>query len=163
QLKLDDAPSFSGTISGFDTTASIDLVDIAFSGATLGYSGIGGSGTLTVGDGTHVASLSMIGDYNVNKFRIADDGHGGILLTELPVEGGVLESAGTPVITLGHLDPASVIGTTSDPIYAPDVDTTPTILSGGNIGPASVIGATFDPVYAPDVAPPLDFHTLFFL
>ncbi len=82
QLKLDDATTFSGAISGFDNQESIDLANIAFSGAALSYTDNGLSGTLTVGDGTHLATLDLLGQYDIRNFRIADDGHGSILLTD---------------------------------------------------------------------------------
>jgi autotransporter passenger strand-loop-strand repeat protein len=96
-LKLDDAAAFSGTISGFTSgNDSIDLANINFSGATLSYSGAAPtevtfgdlaswtslSGTLTIGDGSHTASLAMLGDYTSGNFHLSDDGHGGTLVTE---------------------------------------------------------------------------------
>jgi hypothetical protein len=87
-LMLDDAPAFSGTVSSFDATDKIDLGNIAFSGATLAYSASGTSGTLTVNDGAHVAALALVGQYTAANFQLADDGHGGTVVTEHPVSSG---------------------------------------------------------------------------
>jgi hypothetical protein len=89
-LKLDDSAHFSSAtvISGFGVPGNIDLVDVAFSAATVGYSGTTLSGALTVGDGTHVATLAMLGNYVAGSFHMADDGNGGTLITDPPVSGG---------------------------------------------------------------------------
>jgi hypothetical protein len=47
-----------------------------------GYS----SGTLTVSDGTHVATLTMIGSYTAANFNLADDGNGGTRVTDPPAD-----------------------------------------------------------------------------
>ena len=88
-LKLDDAPAFSAAISGFGVSGgSIDLVNIAVSGASLAYSGTALSGVLTVSDGAHVATLALLGDYTAANFHLADDGHGGTMVTDPPVSSG---------------------------------------------------------------------------
>jgi autotransporter passenger strand-loop-strand repeat protein len=90
-LVLDDSVNFSGSIAGLLTSAQVvDLADIAFgsSGPTLGYSNSGTSGTLTANDGTHVATLNLIGTYVVGDFKTANDGHGGTRLTDPPVSSG---------------------------------------------------------------------------
>jgi hypothetical protein len=89
-LKLDDSAHFSSNtvISGFGVPGSIDLADVLFSssGMTLGYSGNTLSGTLTVGDGTHTAHLALLGNYVVGNFHMANDGNGGTLVTDPPVD-----------------------------------------------------------------------------
>ena len=67
----------------------IDLVDIAFSTATLGYVGNSLSGVLTVQDGSHTATLNMIGNYVAGNFKLSNDGAGGTLVTDPPVSSGV--------------------------------------------------------------------------
>jgi hypothetical protein len=42
-----------------------------------------------VGDGAHVATLAMIGQYTAANFHLSDDGHGGTMVTEAPVLSGV--------------------------------------------------------------------------
>jgi len=87
-LQLDNSTSFGGSILGFGLPGNIDLVDIAYSssGTTLGYSGDSLTGTLTVSDGTHVATLAMIGNYTISSFHLADDGNGGTMVTDPPVD-----------------------------------------------------------------------------
>jgi hypothetical protein len=74
----------------------VDLADIALgsSGPTLGYSGNTLSGVLTVSDGSHVATLNMIGNYVLGSFKTNTDGHGGTLLTDPPVSSGSTLAAG---------------------------------------------------------------------
>jgi autotransporter passenger strand-loop-strand repeat protein len=87
-LQLDDAQHFSCTIAGFGVPGVIDLRDIAFgSGTTLGYSGNTSSGTLTVSDGTHAASIVLIGQYVQAQFATQADGNGGTLVTDPPLAG----------------------------------------------------------------------------
>ncbi|WP_375313361.1 hypothetical protein WHZ77_09070 [Bradyrhizobium sp. A5] len=85
-LVLDQASSFTGTISGWQDHDSIDLGDILFSdGVTsLAYAqnGDNSGGTLTVSDGTHTASLSLLGQYSAADFALSSDGHGGTLITD---------------------------------------------------------------------------------
>ena len=39
------------------------------------------SGTLTVSDGLHTASIQLLGDYTASEFAAASDGNGGTLIT----------------------------------------------------------------------------------
>ena len=84
QLRLSDAQDFHGTIAGFAGGETLDLRSIAFNGtsATPLYAPTSSSGgTLTVGDGTHTASLAMLGSYSTGNFHAADDQHGGTAIT----------------------------------------------------------------------------------
>jgi autotransporter passenger strand-loop-strand repeat protein len=85
-LVLDQASGFTGTISGWQDHDSIALGDILFSdGVTsLAYAqnGDNSGGTLTVSDGTHTASLSLLGQYSAADFALSSDGHGGTLITD---------------------------------------------------------------------------------
>ena len=80
ELVLDQAPSFSGKISGLGTTQSIDLTDINFAaGVKISYSSNNRnntSGVLTVTDGTNTAHLQMVGTYTLANFKVASDGSG---------------------------------------------------------------------------------------
>ena len=72
---------------GFGIPGQIDLEDIAFGGnTTLGFQEAGSnlSGTLTVGDGTHTANLTLLGQYVAGQFHLASDGAGGTLVTDPP-------------------------------------------------------------------------------
>ena len=83
-LKLDNSGSFTGTVAGFALGDAIDLRDIvAGSNETLGYAvnATGSGGTLTVSDGTHTASLALLGQYAAADFVSASDGQGGTLVT----------------------------------------------------------------------------------
>jgi len=55
------------------------------------------SGTLTVTDGTHTAKLAMLGQYVLGNFHIANDGHGGTLVSDPPVD-----SSGHQLTQPGH-------------------------------------------------------------
>ena len=85
-LVLDDSMHFAGTISGLtgDGTLTnsdvLDLRDVAFSaGLTASYSHA--NGTLTVG----AANVHLSGDYTNSTFNLSDDGHGGTLVVDPPV------------------------------------------------------------------------------
>jgi autotransporter passenger strand-loop-strand repeat protein len=88
-LQLDASQIFSGTIGGFASPAgvneAIDLRDIAFTSATTANfteAANNSSGTLTVTDGTHTATLTLLGQYSTANFTLSSDGHGGTLITD---------------------------------------------------------------------------------
>jgi len=79
-LVLAQSQSFAGSISRFSTSGgtSLDLRDIGFVDAgEATFSGNARSGVLTVTDGTHTASLKLIGDYTSAVFVASSDGDGG--------------------------------------------------------------------------------------
>ena len=79
-LKLEDSSSFAGTVVGLHGQDAIDLADIGFgASSTLGYSANADNsgGTLSVGDGTHMANIALLGSYMASSFAAASDGHGG--------------------------------------------------------------------------------------
>jgi hypothetical protein len=69
----------------------IDLRDLAFVAATtktgrqslpsLTEAASNLSGTFTVTDGVHTASIQLLGQYTASEFATASDGHGGTLIT----------------------------------------------------------------------------------
>jgi autotransporter passenger strand-loop-strand repeat protein len=122
ELKLDDASTFSGILAGFGQSDSIDLSNITFSGAMLVYSGTASSGTYTIDDGTHIASLNVLGPY-IPGFHLADDGHGGTMVTVDPLSGTLIGLGGGLV----PLIPPSV-----DPFIVPDVAATITALANAS-------------------------------
>jgi len=94
-LQLDASASFARdavSIAGFGGNDVLDLQDILHDAAhttTLAYSpinpGFGGStsGTLTVSDGTHTASLLLFGQYSASSFVVqGGDGNGGTLIAD---------------------------------------------------------------------------------
>jgi len=88
KLVLDQSSTFSGTIAGWQDSAELDLGDIAFGESTsFGYAANSENtaGVLTVTDGTHTASLLLLGQYSAANFALASDGHGGSLITN-PVD-----------------------------------------------------------------------------
>jgi hypothetical protein len=89
ELSLTNSQTFSGNISGFTGTDSIDLGDISFAAGTTTATYIANSnlgGTLVITDGTHTTDLSMIGTYSQASFNIQSDGHSGTLLLDPPVD-----------------------------------------------------------------------------
>jgi autotransporter passenger strand-loop-strand repeat protein len=89
-LVLDHADSFTGAISGWQDGDSIDLGDIRFGAdTTLAYvaNEANTGGTLTVSDGSHVASLALLGQYTAADFALASDGLGGSLISDPGIAG----------------------------------------------------------------------------
>ena len=87
-LKLDQSTAFTGLVAGFASPDQLDLADIAFgSGTTLSFSEATNqtSGTLTVTDGAHTASILLLGQYAAGNFHLASDGNGGTLIGDPPV------------------------------------------------------------------------------
>jgi hypothetical protein len=85
ELILDDSKHYTGTISGFGTNTiqSIDLTDIDFASATESWA----NGTLTIKDSLgDVAHIKFIGSHTLASFNFADDGQGGVLITDPPVQ-----------------------------------------------------------------------------
>ena len=98
-----DSTSFSGQISGFGTTQSVDLAGINYAaGVTMSYASSGrrnSSGVLTITDGTHTEKLTIEGSYTLANFKLASDGSGGTLLTDPTV---VTQRAGNAAATIGN-------------------------------------------------------------
>ena len=106
-LRLDDSQHFTTPISGLDAspgvgadTNYIDLKDIVYGAGThFSWSSAGGgSGTLTVTDGTHTAHLELLGNYTAADFKIANDGTGGTFVFD-PANSAQLGSVATPTHT----------------------------------------------------------------
>ncbi|MBA3812472.1 MAG: hypothetical protein H0X27_12665 [Caulobacteraceae bacterium] len=96
-LELGRSRGYTGTITGFSTTAktSLDLDDIAFGKATkTTYAGSKSSGVLTVTDGNHTARINLEGDYRGSTFIATSDGHGGTLVRDLAAPTSISTSAG---------------------------------------------------------------------
>ena len=88
-LKIDNTASFTGQIGG--QLAIGDVIDFAGitagANATIGYSGNNSPGTLTVSDGTHTASIALLGNYSLANFTASSDGHGGTSVVDPPIPG----------------------------------------------------------------------------
>jgi hypothetical protein len=55
------------------------------------------AGTLSVGDGTHIANIALLGSYMASTFVAASDAHGGTLISE-----AAQSASQTPVLTQPH-------------------------------------------------------------
>ncbi len=69
----------AASIAGITNDDKLDLGDIWFgTGTSAVYQANqdGAGGTLTVTDGTHNATLHLLGAYDANSFTLADDGAG---------------------------------------------------------------------------------------
>ena len=113
QLVLDQAPTYTGQITGFgaNNSQSIDLADINFSKAHFSYApnALNTAGVLTVTDGTNTAHLQLEGTYTLANFHISNDGQGGTQVIDPPV---VMQSPGDA--------PASIASGTVLEINTPD-------------------------------------------
>jgi len=88
ELQLDHSQTYTGTITGFSTSTGteLDLRDIGFNAsnthATYVDNGAHTGGVLTVTDGTNTAHIKLTGNYTSSTFEVADDGHGGTIVTD---------------------------------------------------------------------------------
>ena len=86
-LELAQSQSYSGAITSFSTHGNagsdiLDLDDIAFvSASEATFKGNSAGGVLTVTDGTHTASISLVGSYTRSTFVAASNGAGGTDIT----------------------------------------------------------------------------------
>ncbi len=84
-LELAHSQSYAAAISGFSKTGgtSLDLRDIGFVSANeASFSGSASAGVLTVSDGTHIARITLVGDYRSSVFTAASDGQGGVIIVD---------------------------------------------------------------------------------
>jgi hypothetical protein len=109
ELLLNDSKDFTGTIAGFagdGTIANSDLIDLAdvnFAGVatnkTTYTENADGTGTLTLynADGQALDSLNFSGNYQLANFTVENDGNGGTLIVDPPVNTNSQTTAGTIV------------------------------------------------------------------
>jgi len=84
----------------------------------------GTDGVLTVSDGTHVASIHLVGDYATSPFVASSDGHGGTIVTDpMPPNPtshsliAAMATIGAPAASITHADTRpSLFG--SPPVHA---------------------------------------------
>jgi hypothetical protein len=91
ELILDDAAQYTGTVVGFgkNTSQSIDLPNVQFATLSKSYlpASPNASGTLTVKDTAgDIAHIKLSGTYTLSNFTFVDDGNGGTLITDPPVD-----------------------------------------------------------------------------
>jgi hypothetical protein len=109
ELVLDDSKDFSGTITGFTgdgTTTNSDLIDVtdvniadvALNKTTYTDHG-NGTGTLTLynASGQALDSINFNGNYQLANFTIENDGDGGTLIVDPPVNKSAQAPGGTTV------------------------------------------------------------------
>jgi large repetitive protein len=113
-LKLDNAQSFHGTVTGLGTldgtqanSDQIDLANINRNSASFGEQFNSASDTLTVSDGANTAVIQLTGSYSSSSFKFVDDGN------EI---GGVSGTSGT--IVYDPPAPASPHSTANSTIVA---------------------------------------------
>jgi hypothetical protein len=76
-----DGKSFSGQVSGFAPGDRLNFAHLAFSShMTVGYDQA--TSQLTVGNGSQVASVALLGSYMASAFATASDGDGGTFVTQ---------------------------------------------------------------------------------
>ncbi|MDD5249491.1 MAG: Ig-like domain-containing protein [Rhodocyclaceae bacterium] len=83
-LRVDDALDFTGSVAGFNSHDNLDLRDVQFGSAvSVGYAANADAtgGKLTVSDGSHTASIVLLGQYDASSFHAAADGGHGTLIT----------------------------------------------------------------------------------
>jgi hypothetical protein len=82
-LKLGDSFHFHGTISGFNGSDTIDLVDMNYLAASITYleNAASTGGTLMIYDGAQTLGLSLLGTYSSDDFQTAADPAMGTLIT----------------------------------------------------------------------------------
>src|SRR5207248_3814942 len=98
--QIDHASSYTGTVAGLAGPQDIlDFLDLdptkvqqpTFTNATTS------GGTLNVTDGTHTASIALLGNYMASSFTTASDGHGGTA-----VHDPQMVATTQPVVTTPH-------------------------------------------------------------
>jgi hypothetical protein len=93
-LDLDHSSLFAGTVAGFASGDTIDVLDVGFAPKRDSYDP--NTGILRVSDGTHVANIHLLGTYMASQFVFQDDMHGGTQITEVPpASASVLAAAHT--------------------------------------------------------------------
>jgi hypothetical protein len=85
-LKLDYSAGFAGTVAGMTGQDTIDFTDIDFTKVQQpSYSGDASGGILKVTDGTHTASIALLGNYLASTFVPSSDGSGGTNVIDPPL------------------------------------------------------------------------------
>ncbi|WP_375314889.1 hypothetical protein WHZ77_09065 [Bradyrhizobium sp. A5] len=84
-LGLDQSSGLIGSISGWQDNDYIDLGDILFDEGSTSLAFVrnedNDGGALVVSDGSHTATLNLLGQYSAADFALSSDGHGGTLIS----------------------------------------------------------------------------------
>jgi T1SS-143 domain-containing protein len=152
RLTLEHAADFTGTISGFSSDDQIDLANIGYATASLydvTYNASTDLTTLVITDGTSTDTIQFAGNYTVHTtWHFSDDGKGGTLLTDSPVDGSVTSSV--PAAASADLAPTVTAALTN-----PDQFTFQDDGESGTLPSASTLVASNEDASATD-APALD-------
>jgi hypothetical protein len=97
-LELLKSSSFAGTVAGMtaDDIIDFDMIDPTKVQMPT-YSGDSSGGTLTVTDGSHTASIALLGNYLSSTFVASSDGHRGTKVVDPPLP------ASSSVLAPSHL------------------------------------------------------------
>ena len=69
------------TIANWTTADSLDFIDYLGNQTRVSYLQASGQGTITVTDGVHTDSETLLGSYNASWFHVNMDPHGGAIIT----------------------------------------------------------------------------------
>jgi hypothetical protein len=88
-LKLDRSALFTGTISGLTKNNAVDLADLSWVSGKMKATFVGNTsgGVLTVTNGATNINLKVLGDYTKASWNLSQDGSGGTLVVDPPVNG----------------------------------------------------------------------------
>jgi fibronectin-binding autotransporter adhesin len=129
ELRIDGS-SLGGSIAGLAATDEIDLQAIGFGlNTTGGYVGNASGGVLTITDGAHSISMTLVGDYLNAHFAGSSDGTGGTLITlnaldDAPVIATADKTEVVAVMERDHKIGSSLSDTISGAIHFTDIDLT---------------------------------------
>jgi hypothetical protein len=68
-------------IANWTAADSLDITDLLGAQTRIAYAQATGQGTITVTDGTHTDTVTLLGSYNASWFHVTPDAHGGALVT----------------------------------------------------------------------------------
>ena len=133
-LKLDDAPAFTGHISGLTGADAIDLADISYGANTkASFSGNANGGTLTVTDGTQTANIALSGNYLTSGWTLSSDGHGGTVVVDPPSEFPNATNTGVPAGTVLKVYTGPSTITTDGTVLSGYIFTSPLTIMANNV------------------------------
>ena len=133
-LKLDDAPAFTGHISGLTGADAIDLADISYGANTkASFSGNANGGTLTVTDGTQTANIALSGNYLTSGWTLSSDGHGGTVVVDPPSKFPNATNTGVPAGTALKVYTGPSTITTNGAVLSGYIFTSPLTIMANNV------------------------------
>ncbi len=120
-LALANSQAFTGTVSGFSLTGgtSFDLRDIGFVGKhEASFSGTPTGGVLTVTDGTHVAKITLVGNYLGSTWIVSSDHQGGVIVIDPSPQRFIAAAATLSGSTAGGAVRTDPVGSARPPVLA---------------------------------------------